>query len=179
MIFRRPSLSCSRIERCPLPLDNQLFVTCYPVPSRFHLPFVLLQFLEKTEIQRQRLTHPSSSLGVVPLFIISVRVNQCRKRPPIYHQPRNEGSELFRCEDIDLEHCHRMGTNWFIPYPVYTQFWELASNAFPQLGRKFGLLLVSLEEVDVYIESRPNSIGDWIRKNIIRKALFLCWWVHE
>lgn len=49
---------------------------------------------EKLKIQRQGLSHPCGTLGVVSFVVAGVWVYQRRERAPIDHQPRDEGPKL-------------------------------------------------------------------------------------
>lgn len=51
--------------------------------------------LEQPQIQRQRLSHPSGPLRMIPLLVIRIRMHQCRQRSSVDHQPRDKGTELF------------------------------------------------------------------------------------
>jgi hypothetical protein len=129
---------CSRAGRKTLQCSS---APCYSPSSisqhqPLHILFLFLPLLEQFQIQRQRLSHPSSPLSMISLLLVCIRMHQCRQRSSVDHQPRNKRSKLF-CqpskqpsnlninsihtwsEQIHFKHAYDMRTKWFIPDPVY------------------------------------------------------------
>ena len=103
-------------------------------------------------------------------FPFSVWMNQGRKGSSIDDEPRYKCSKLRRCEQIHLEHCHRMRSHRPIPKLVYPELWKLLSDAVPQCFRKGRLILVGLEVVYMYVEATAAAIGDAMSEVVVTLA---------
>lgn len=95
-------------------------------------------------IQWHSFTQPGCSLRVVSLRVVGVGVYEGTQRAPVNDQPWNESSKLRRREEINLEHCHRMGTDGAIPDLVNPKFGKFPPDTFPQRHGKFAVLRVIL-----------------------------------
>ena len=84
----------------------------------FQLLLCLSHFLEKTQIDWHSLTHPRRPLSVIPLVVPRIGMNQGTQWTSINHQPWNEGSKLYRGENVDLEHGDRVRPHGLVPYAV-------------------------------------------------------------
>jgi hypothetical protein len=118
-----------------------------------HLRFPFLHLGELSQhpnIQWIRLSQPSRSLRMIPQIITSIRMQKCRERTSIYHQPGDKGSKLCwpklvtirghqesngtseeectkkltRRKHINLKHSDRMRSDRFVPDFIYPQFWN-------------------------------------------------------
>lgn len=106
-------------------------------------PRLLLLYDRKEQIivKRQPLPHPDRPLRVIPQLRLSLRLTLPRfrvrmyengKRAPVDGEPRDEGAELRRREEVDLEHGDGVRADGLVPEPID-----------PQLGDCHGCPLVS------------------------------------
>jgi len=132
-------------------------VTCAKVFTLYYLICTLsfdlhrLQFcpglahaLEQGQIQRQPVSHPSSSLCMIPLLIIGVGVYQRAQWASIDHQPWDERAKLLWSEQVHFKHGHWVRSNGSVPYLVNAKLWKFSTDALPKFKGKFRLILVVL-----------------------------------
>lgn len=78
---------------------------------------------ENTRIQGDSISQPSGALSMVALILRLHRIGmkQSTQRATIDNQPGNKGTELCGCEEVHLEHGHRMRANRSVPETVDPQ----------------------------------------------------------
>lgn len=110
---------------------------------------------------------PQVPLRLAQRLLRRVRMHQRRQRAAPDRQPGNEGSELCRSEEVDLEHGHGVRADGLVPYLVDAELGELAADALPELVGVEGLggilgevVYVDVTEVEAGVSDRGDGEGD-------------------
>ncbi len=106
----------------------------------------LTHALKQGQIQGQPVSHPGSSLCMIPLLIVRIGMYQGAQRASMDHQPRDERPELLWSEQVHFKHGHRVWPNGSVPYLVDTKLWELSADTLPEFNGEFHLILIVLSD---------------------------------